>query len=287
MSNPDSLVHPGAIVKLDSREFKRAEERLSRISKAKMDFLRTHYYQNLDDLAKSYSGLERDQIEHRTELITSIFDRAIDHGLARNVCYVNQQGEEQKAEGVIMFGRTALLREVVREVELNPDKGTKINFGMIDIAGLRKADFLVDKGDKSADVIVNTTAVVIEKAVKEIWDKQIQKEASFKDNHSYYLGRYGGDEFSFALIGDDLDNVKKEIEINIKSKLAEKKAYYIQDDKSITHESIALKNNKIEWISSAKLDENELKIFLAFQKRNLILDKEQIDRVKEKFIKDG
>ncbi|MCX6731337.1 MAG: hypothetical protein NTZ55_05825 [Candidatus Roizmanbacteria bacterium] len=121
-----------------------------------------------------------------------------------------------------------------------------VSIGMIDLHNLRGADFEIEgQVDKPADVLVNKAARAIRDAFKKLGYTDPTKLE--KENKSWELGRYGGDEFVFGLFGDFSQEEREALYREIQKQLASDNnmSYYtyldVSGDPVIKKERILLK----------------------------------------------
>lgn len=269
---------PGA---KDLREFRRVAPTLSNGEKT---------------LIKSLFGPEiqlmTDEKRHSTHLMESLFGLALDKGLRNRAIFLDVQGEDKKElEPVAMLNRQSFLTEIRKKtgfkeeekdgsVTYSTDK--KFSLFQIDLANLRKADETHDRLANSAgDYNLNVAASSINKLVSEI----VSEHGFNISPDDIVIGRYGGDEFTIALIGD-VSQEKRTIDMIsklIKERVTANQGYFKdeKDPKTILRKNLRLKGDKVDVITPPKEGEdnsvNKKKIFYSFLKRGLILSNEQLD----------
>lgn len=188
-----------------------------------------------------------------------------------------------QAAPVSLLHRTAFIEQVIQDEAKKKLERTSVPFRkaifMLDIANLRGADQAVDKhGNKAADWMLNNVGKLLRNVVDGI-------NKSANQSYSLHLGRYGGDEFSLALVGDYTDADIQNITAQITAKITDPtmKGYYKGSDGVIQEGPISFKNkNKIEAIK-VESGTYDGRIFDHFFAKGLILDQKQIDRIKRRF----
>ena len=218
-----------------------------------------------------------------TNILESFFSRALDTGLMRDITFSPPGEQPIQEEGFPILGRSAFFHEVLQKVAPNGKyEGASLQLGMFDIKDLRGADFAVEGSPhRSADLIVNRSAKAIQQAIDEVWQEfDLGKDQS----RDYYFGRYGGDEFVLALIGDFKQvsgkaDIKAEIESRVKRHLATRGGYY-RKNKGIVQEEILLKGDKVDWIDITKDSPSPIRdTTLSYLSRGLILNQEQAMKI--------
>jgi len=238
---------------------------------------------------------------------TSIFETLCDHtfdpGALRDVSCIVPVGEEKKptryeAPGVPIHSRASLIGNVLEHIN---EGAQKVEVGLVDLSDLRGADSpIVGQKYNPGDVLINKSVSAIRRAINNVWnsDPELRKSLGKQNpNHTYEVGRYGGDEFIFALIGTHTEAQRQTIVMEIQKTLAEEKGYYKKIQvKTIPEEeggglkkveiweerSIGLKKvsgeSVVEWIT---LPENadEKKLFIGYFERGLLLNNSELKRI--------
>lgn len=223
-----------------------------------------------------------------TNIFHGLFNQVFDSGSNRNVSCNIQVGEKVvhlSEAAVPIHSRSSLITHSMEQIK----QGKNVEFGMIDLQDFRDADFdlgEMDQGIHSADIIVNKSARVIRAALKEVWG-----ELGFDYNqHSYELGRYGGDEFVIALFGDKAINAKETIIKKIQKKLESETGYYKKNGE-IKELPIQLnraneKDSVVEWLRPPESD-LERDIYLEFFQRGTLFNKTEFARIISKYSPGG
>lgn len=240
---------------------------------------------------------ESEGVEGATSLFEGLFDHVFDAGTNRKVESTfqakNKEGKMEKvtytSEPVPIHSRASLINNLLE----HDAKGSSVEIGLIDLQDLRSADFILE-GQKHnpGDVLINKAASALRSALHEAWN---DAEIGILDNPklSYEVGRYGGDEFMFALIGDYTQNQKEKILATIEKHLEKQKGYYRRpegQDYIIEEDTIRLKSNpdgkKAKWIEIPQ-DTTGKMLFHEYFERGLLLDETELTKIKNKYTTDG
>ncbi|MCX6732696.1 MAG: hypothetical protein NTV98_04105, partial [Candidatus Roizmanbacteria bacterium] len=244
-------------------------------------------------------------------LFETLCDHAFDPGAVRDVSCVVPVGKGKidtlyEAEGVPIHSRASLIGNVLEHMYTG---NKKIEIGLVDLSDLRSADSpLEGQKNNPADVLINKSASAIRRAIHKVWmeDPELQKSIGKKNpEHTYEIGRYGGDEFIFALIGIYTNEQREKIILEIRETLAAEKGYYkkielgaIPKEKGggfrqievWEERPIGLKKGKegdiVEWITLPE-DSNEKRIFTEYFERGLLLNPGELQRIIAKYSPHG
>lgn len=257
--------------------------------------------QALHRLFKSQIDILKDPgsegVENATSLFEGLFDHVFDAGTNRKVdCTFhakNKNGEMEKvtyaSEPVPIHSRASLINNLLE----HDAQGSQVEIGLIDLQDLRSADFTLE-GQKHnpGDVLINKAASALRSALHEVWN---DPTIGLRDNSklSYEVGRYGGDEFMFALIGDYTQNQRERILETIERHLGQQKGYYRRPEGQgfiIEEDSIRLKTNpdgkKAKWIEIPQ-DATDKMLFHEYFERGLLLDATELTKIRNKYTTDG
>lgn len=240
---------------------------------------------------------ESEGVEGATSLFEGLFDHVFDAGTNRKVeCTFdakNRSGQMEKvtyaSDQVPIHSRASLINNLLE----HDAKGSSVEIGLIDLQDLRSADFILD-GQKHnpGDVLINKAASSLRNALHEVWN---DPAVGLCDNPklSYEVGRYGGDEFMFALIGNYTANQKEKILEVIERHLGQQKGYYRRPEGQgfvIEEDSIRLKQNpdgkKAKWIEIPQSETDKM-LFHEYFERGLLLDAAELTKIKNKYTTDG
>ncbi|MEK7078453.1 MAG: diguanylate cyclase [Patescibacteria group bacterium] len=205
-------------------------------------------------------------------IIENVF---VDHGLARTIKPRDLALKIEKIHGIHMFNRTGLIHEILPHIIDGEGKhnGKDVHIVMFDVEGVKKMD---NAGKEAADYALNRFASVLRNRAK----------ALNKEGIKAFAGRYGGDEFALFLDGDVTEEKVQEINRSIMQ---------ILEDQNIRvpikpHEDSALEfggiRSKAKHIS-LPTDPIDRDIFIAYLKRNQIIEMEDIEKIKNRFDNDG
>lgn len=270
---------------IDKKAIKDLVGKISQYSDEQNKALRRIYGAELDILKRPGKK------ENATGLLDPFLHDIFDKGCNRQVeCALLYKGKRivLHEDAVPIYSRSSFISKI-----LEADKqGNPILLSRIDLRRFRDADF--DVGDphgiRPADVIINMTAAVIHDALREIWEEK--KLASSSD--SYEIGRYGGDEFMIAFVGEQAQANKEEVVKRVVQKLAKKRGFY-KDKKTGVIEKIpiSLKEDKktgevAEWIPIPdRKNKEERTMYMEYLQRGQILNESDFIREKEKYTHDG
>lgn len=270
--------------------------RINRLSENKpmvREFLHDIYGNDINHLEGVFPQefVSKGEVRNYTSLFDGFYRYALDTGLARRVEFdangvIPGRSEKMVAEPVAMFRRSAFIDKV--QTELDGMKDPKAAFLMLDLANLRSADMVTDKaGNRYADIILNNFAGALQEAIAEVKNELLVGD--YRDLKAFAC-RYGGDEFSIAVMGDYdseiLDRVKEKIKQKVDA--IETPGYY-EESKNykkrgrIVEGKIAIKENKIETLELPQTDSFARTIFLHYLGQGLILDPSQIEYIKEDY----
>lgn len=224
-----------------------------------------------------------------THLAERLFGFALDRGLREKAIFLDVIAEDKKElEPVAMLNRQSFLSELRKKIGFKEaeklevfEYSTEKNFSIfqIDLANLRKADETIDiEGNSAADYDLNIVASALTEFVSELTNI-----GGFNiDSKDIIVGRYGGDEFSVALIGDLSQN--REVVLQFKKLIKEKiegKQGYFKEDGKILKKNLKLKENKVDVVMPPEGEEQDglskKKIFFSFLKRGMVLSNKQLD----------
>lgn len=240
---------------------------------------------------------ESEGVENATSLFEGLFDHVFDAGTNRKVeCTFNARNRDGQMEKVIyasdsvpIHSRASLINNLLE----HDAQGSQVEIGLIDLQDLRSADFILDSQKHNpGDVLINKAASALRSALHEVWN---DPAIGLRDNPrvSYEVGRYGGDEFMFALIGNYTQNQKEKILETIERHLGQQKGYYRRPEGEgfiIEEDSIRLKQNpdgkKVKWIEIPQ-DEADRLLFHEYFQRGLLLDGAELTKIKNKYTTDG
>lgn len=282
---PDAYIHAvGHVFERQMKVYNNSDEKkeLQRLFKSQMDMLQDP---------------ESEGVEGATSLFEGLFDHVFDAGTNRKVEATfkakNREGKMEKvtyaSEPVPIHSRASLINNLLE----HDARGSSVEIGLIDLQDLRSADFILD-GQKHnpGDVLINNAASALRSALHEAWN---DPEIGLRDNSnlSYEVGRYGGDEFMFALIGNYTQNQKERILATIEKHLEKQKGYYRRpegQDYIIEEDVIRLKGNpdgkKAKWIKIPQ-DATGKMLFHEYFERGLLLDETELTKIKNKYTTDG
>lgn len=236
-------------------------------------------------------------VENATPLFEGLFDHVFDTGTNRKVeCTFdarNREGKMEKvtyaSEPVPIHSRASLINNLLE----HDAKGKTVEIGLVDLQDLRSADFGLDSQKHNpGDVLINKAAAGLRSALHEVWN---DPTIGLRDNPalSYEVGRYGGDEFMFALIGTYTQRQKEQILERIETHLEKQKGYYRRPEGKgfiIEEDSIRLKKNpdgkKAKWIEIPQ-DPTDKMLFHEYFERGLLLDEAELKKIRNKYTTDG
>jgi len=192
-------------------------------------------------------------------------------------------------EAVPIYTRTAFISRILRSEE-NIRSG-RISIGRIDLERFRDADFDVGnpQGIRPADVMINTTARIIDEVLREEWKRRKLGDRG----NTYEVGRYGGDEFMVAFTGNKAQVSKTEIMELVRIKLAQQHGIYKNKEGIIEERPIAFKKDEktgktVEWIEfPLDRSEEEKTMYREYLQRGLILNDADFEREKKKYSPSG
>lgn len=240
---------------------------------------------------------EAEGIEDSTSIFEGLFDHVFDAGTNRKVeCtfdVINRNGEMEKvtyaSEPVPIHSRASLISNLLE----HDAKGSRVEIGLIDLQDLRSSDFVLENQKHNpGDVLINKAASALRNALREVWN---DPNIGLHDNPAltYEVGRYGGDEFMFALIGEYTQSQKEQILETIERHLEGERGYYQWhngEDFIIEEDGIRLKRNpdgkKAQWIEIPQ-DATGKMLFQEYFERGLLLDEVEITKIKNKYTTDG
>lgn len=217
-----------------------------------------------------------------SSLLVRLYGHALDPGLKRKVTF-----EKKEREDVAMLNRSSFLYELRRRsgfMQTNDDDIDFIvdrNFKMLsfDLKNLRAADQVIDNENNSmADFILNLTAGALNNSIQ-----TAIRELGIKPE-DIIVGRYGGDEFYVALIGEQEMAKAEEVKKRIKSYVEKEKGLFKISGR-IEERNLELKDGKVVEIDIPK-DDVKRKLFLSFLQRGLVLNEAELNKDKELFVND-
>jgi GGDEF domain-containing protein len=224
------------------------------------------------------SILNSQQIRQTNLLFKSFFSLTLDRG-----ALVPHSYEQEKVLPAPVFRRSAFVDIISRKANIQYDQqrgyliDKDIRFYFFDIKDFRLFDLAIDnQGNHYADLLINKIVSTI--------NVEINKQSLAKD---VFLCRYGGDEFFIG--GIDIDEQRfLTFSDQIKTELEKLKGYYknpytnqIEEGRIKLNE---LKQHLFTILKSQDVDTSEENfkkhIFLAYFKRGLILNNDEVERVK-------
>ncbi len=213
-----------------------------------------------------------DDLMRRT--VAEEFQRTLDYS------YVAPSGETvvaPTAQPVLMFRRAAFVHNVMEKAGYNQEQKTfaeNPSFIFLDLKDLFSANM-----SGAGDWLLSTAARTINDAARE-YCMEIGKSGS------YATCRYGGDEFMVGTSGLSSDEVRGLQQV-IRNRLAGKTGYYLNAESGRVEERPIALNEEKNAVITVPEDPVERNIFLAYLNRGLILDGEQVGKVRGLFTKDG
>jgi len=265
----------------DLREFRKVTPRLHQAEK-----------KLVEDLFGPEIKLITNNNHNSTHLIEGLFGLALDSGLRKPAVFLNAvDGDKKELEPVAMLNRQSFLTELRKRIGFKEEEkegsmvySSEKNFSIfqMDLANLRKADETQDKNLNSAgDYNLNIVAGALNELASEMGSVH-GFNISPKD---IIVGRYGGDEFSLAVVGDISQEPRTIAMIQelIKNKIEERQGYFRddKDKKTILRKKLLLKGGKVDVIKPPEENNpnssDKKKIFYSFLRRGLVLSNEQLD----------
>jgi len=213
-----------------------------------------------------------DDLMRRT--VAEEFQRTLDYS------YVTPEGETvvaPTAEPVLMFRRAAFVHNVMEKAGYNEERKTfaeNPSFIFLDLKDLFSANMA-----GAGDWLLSTAARTINDAARE-YCTEIGKSGA------YATCRYGGDEFMVGTSGLSSDEVKGLQQV-IRDRLAGRTGYYLNAESGQVEERPIALNEEKNAVITVPEDPVERNIFLAYLNRGLILDGEQVGKVRGLFTKGG
>ncbi len=291
-----------ALSKLFGNEvYETAEER-----DAKLEYI-FDVFPSVDSIINSKEGLYGKEALNRN-FRTVVLDAGLGSGSS---FYFHSNQEPEYAPPVPMLNRAAFTSKIFQKIGLNNGKynpNKPVVFLGLDITRLSNADkYEDDKGNKYADIILNKFAATIQNLSFELQEKYNQESEEDVDPFSTYqaststakkeeieiiVDRHGGDEFTVAVLGTNDESIISDIKKQIKDRVGQIKGWYQYETSQtivgengeeevitkniLKNEPVALKDDKIDDIRIPQ-NESEQQIFMAFFRRGLLCDQQQLD----------
>lgn len=205
--------------------------------------------------------------------LLDFFSLAFDRGLVREIKFRNQS-----EPSVYMLNRRAFISKLCELAKIDLDNLNSKNFVLlrIDVANVFSANQVVDeRGRQGGDLVIQRAARTIQEAAVAF--------SQTREDRQILIGRYGGDEFTIALIGDYTENDIKKLKETISQQISSKQAYFQTEQNNAELKPLEV---KIEDIESSE-DENLRRLFYANLKRGVILSPEELKRDIEAFKENG
>lgn len=220
----------------------------------------------------------------KTNLAERLFSLIFDPGLRRKVAfYDTNKGDPNELEKISMFTRQGFMMTVKNRILDKDKKNRPFTIYKVDLADIGLANEALDKnGNKAGDYNLNLTA----SALKELME-ELSSVHGFKiDPKDLIVGRYGGDEFTIAHIGElSQDKKTQEMMDNLIREKIESRSGYFKRKKTV-REKLRLKDNKVEKITPP-IDDLENKIFFSFLDRGFLLSQMELERERDYIIQSG
>lgn len=230
------------------------------------------------ELIMSYYGDEINQLEgvlpnsegdKYTSLLKNFYHLIFDPGLSRSV-----STQKEKFGPVYLLTRSAWIDQI--EKRLGENFNNLIGIVMIDIADLSKVNQI---SSTYGDLLLVKAALGLEEALRKI-EKKYQ-------NYWLIPCRYGGDEFSIAVIKKSEEEEKKildpeQVLKEVKSEISSKKHFYKNNEGTEIEENISLKLESTKVIEVPD-DEISKKIFFWSLNQGSVLDEKEIAIFKKVF----
>jgi GGDEF domain-containing protein len=234
-----------------------------------------------------YNYNNKETIENKTEkLLQNYMINVMDSGLSSIKEMTDPEtGEHLQEDGIAMLSRAGFFYKIQQQI-LDKDgeyNGKPITILNADITKLRNSDMVKDilnpkNPSTYADILLQKTA----RAFKDIVEN-LNEFVEIPLGTKIELGRYGGDEFVFSIVGEISSHSLSRIKTLICKRIELIEAYYMDEEtQKIVRKPAGIKNNEIEEFQVPK-DPQHQDIFVHYLKQGLVFNNEQIESFRDRF----
>ena len=240
----------------------------------------------LEDLVGEVNQKNEEYLSSFEKILHRYTQNFLDNGLDASKTMTHpESGEKVTRAPVAMLNRAGFFQKLEEKVfdEKGEYNGRALTVLNADITKLRSADLVKDKLDPNnqisyADLLLQDTARAFAELVK-----NLDRYLPLAEGVEVEVGRYGGDEFVFSIVGDETGEVALALQALIKKRIELIEAYYLDESTAtISRQAAALKNDAVE-VYAVPNDATRREIFLHYLRQGLVFDTPQIEAVRDRF----
>ena len=240
----------------------------------------------LNDLVEEISQKNQEYLTSFEKLLQKYTRNFVDNGLDNPKHFTHPEGRELiERAPVAMLNRAGFFQKLEEKIfnETGKYNGRPVTVLNADITKLRNSDMVKDALDPEnpstyADILLQDTA----KAFAEL-THDLENYLQLPEGVEVQVGRYGGDEFVFSVVGDGTGIIAYELQTLIKDRIGLIEAYYLNETTGeVERRPAAIKNDTVERFEVPQ-DPTRADIFLHYLQQGLVFDEPQIEAVRDRF----